>query len=101
MVNILLFTYYYKYKQARKVIRDLIDIDIEQAQTKLNQNIQEHDNYVTNNNSPISLDQDTFTKTDNLSLHHAKDHLDAFQQDTNQNIIQKDAATKALEELEI
>lgn len=38
-----------------------------------------------------------FTTTDNLSLHHAKDHLEVFQQDINQEI-QKQATTEALSE---
>lgn len=69
--------------------------NITEAQTKINAAITEHDNYITNNN--ITNDGTTFTSVDNLSLHHAKNHLDAFEQHPEQTN-QKDATIRALEE---
>lgn len=70
--------------------------NVTEAQTKINAAIIEHDNYINNNN--ITNNGTTFTSVDNLSLHHCKDHLDAFQ-DTGQTAIeQKEAAVNALDE---
>lgn len=91
-MNILYYNYFFKYRDERKVIKNMIqNNDISNATTRINSVISEHDIYLlkTNNNSP-------FTTTDNKSLHHAKDHLDAFNF-TNDNI-QKDASTRALDE---
>lgn len=96
LTNLLLHNYYYRGKSQRKIIRDLVSTDnIAEAQTRLNAAITEHDNYITSSNIPNT--GDTFTSVDNLSLHHCKDHLDAFQNDITQEI-QKEAATNALDE---
>lgn len=95
MTNLLLHEYYYRGKSQRQLVKTLIESnDITNAQIKLIAAITEHDNYI--NSRGITNDGTTFTSVDNLSLHHAKDHLDSFQ-DTD-TIEQKEAATNALDE---
>jgi hypothetical protein len=49
------------------------------------------------NSNSIVNNGNSFTSVDNLSLKHAKDHLNAFQNDINQ-VHQKDATINALDE---
>lgn len=95
--NLILYGYYYRGKSQRQVIKALIEIDndISGAKTKLDEVIAEHDNYVNSRGIAIN-DGNSFTSVDNLSLHHAKDHLDVF--DSTQQPPQKDAAINALNE---
>lgn len=88
------YSYFFKYKQYRNEIKNLIEIDndIVAAKTLLHSTITEHDNYITVNN--IENIGDTFTSIDNLSLHHANDHLRAFEESSVQQ--QKDATVDAL-----
>lgn len=74
MTSYLYYNYYYRYRDVRKNIKqDLINNDISGAKIKLDQYIIENDNYINNNNIPNT--GITFTSIDNLSLHHAKDHI--------------------------
>lgn len=95
MPPLLLYTYYYKYKDERKVIKNLVESDnVEVASIQINDVITEHDTYV--NERGIQNDGNNFTSIDNLKLHHAKLHLDSLV-DT-QQLHQKTLATRALEE---
>lgn len=95
--NLLLFYYYYRYKQSRQTIKNIIDIDddIAEAKNRLDQIIVENDNYIDSNNIPKN-DDSNFSSLDNMSLHHAKLHLDDFV-NTGQSH-QKPAAVRALED---
>lgn len=91
----MLFTLLYHclgYKPHREEIKNIIEIDnnIEEASIILNDLIAEHDSYKE------SFSDDETISLDNLSLHHAKDHLEAFQETT--AVEQKEATTRALDE---
>ena len=83
MTNLLFYNYFYRYRAFRKKIKGILDIDTIEAKNMLDQIIIEHD--VLNDPEESS------------HLHHAQDHLNAFQHDTNQEI-QKDATINALDE---
>lgn len=92
---IITYQYYYRYRQARKTIRDLVASDnFVDAQNMINSFVTEHDNYINNNGNPIPNTGETFTSVDNLSLHHGKDHLEFAENDS----IQKQATLDALNE---
>lgn len=96
MTNLILYGYYYRYRQARKSVKDLVSADnFSTAKTILDQYIQEHDAYMQNNSIPII--HDNFTTTDNASLHHASAHMEAVIFNPN-NQIQKQATIDALDE---
>lgn len=95
MTNIVLFGYYFKYKQNRQVIKDLVSVDnFSQALAQLQQIVTEHNNYVSANN--IENTGNNFTSVDNLSLNHAKDHLASFVENGQSH--QKGATIDALDE---
>jgi hypothetical protein len=102
MVAVLIYTYYYKYKDERKHLKSLVESNnISGATSIINQTISEHDSYISDNN--ILNTGDTFTSVDNLSLHHAQDHLNSLEQQQSENkpdgiIQQKNATIRALEE---
>ena len=86
------YSYFFRYKEFRKQIKSLVELnDTITAKSLIDAVILEHDNYILLNN--IETSGDNFTSVDNLSLHHARDHLNFIEQ---QN--QKDAVTKALVE---
>ena len=92
MTSFLYYQYYYKYADARKTIKnDLINENISGAGIKLTQYIIENDNYMSKGITT------PFAVLDNMSLHHAKDHLNEFQNNTEQ-VEQKDATISALDE---
>lgn len=80
------------FRAHREEVKNIIEVDnnIEEASNKLSAIITEHDSYKE------TFSDDSTINLDNLSLHHAKDHLDAFQETA--TIEQKEAATKALDE---
>lgn len=93
MTNIFFYNYYYRYKQSRKTIRDLVAAnDFQNATTLLDSFVAEHDNYVTSRN--ITVNDSTFIGIDNMSLHHGQDHLRVVETST----IQKQAIIDALNE---
>ena len=93
MTNLLLYAYYYRYRQARKSVKDLVLVDnFNTAKTLLDNYKQQHDNYIQSGN--ISLENESFTAIDNLSIHHASDHLEVAEN----NPIQKQATIDALDE---
>lgn len=93
MTNVFLYSYYYRYKQARKTVRDLVAADdFTTATTLLDSYVTEHDNYISSRN--ITVDDSTFTGLDNMALHHGMDHMRTAATD----IIQKQAAIDALNE---
>ena len=94
MTNLLIHNYYYRAKSYKQLVKTLIQVDnnIEEAKNKLEVAIQEHDNYITARN--ISREENNFTIDDNLSLHHAKDHLVSFDSTGQQH--QKSATIDAL-----
>lgn len=90
---IILYEYYYRYRQSRKTIRDLVASDnFVDAQNMINSFIIENDNYINSNGIPNT--GETFTSVDNLSLHHGRDHLTVAEN----NPVQKQATIDALEE---
>lgn len=92
MPFIALLRHHIGYKLHREEIKNLVTNDnLTSAQNILQAKIQESDTFVTT----VASDDNTAI-LDNLSLHHAKDHLDAFQ-NSNQ-IQQKNATTTALGE---
>lgn len=96
MTNLILYGYYYRYRQARKSIKDLVTADnFSTAKTFLDSYKAQHDNYVQNGN--ISTTDENFTAFDNRSIHHAADHLDAVNQSP-QDQTQKQATIDALDE---
>lgn len=93
MTNIVFYSYFHRYKQARITINDLVSAnDFENAITLLNSYVVEHDNYITARN--IAINDTTFTGMDNITLHHAKDHLEVAMGDQ----LQKEATLDALGE---
>lgn len=91
MVNAAIFSYYYRYKQSRKVARDLLqNNDIATAKSLLNSTLTEHDNYMNVNGIPN--DGINFTSKDNRSLRHGKLHSETSDVEVNQ----KQAAIDAL-----
>lgn len=94
-INVFFYTYYYKYTQARKTVKDLvIDDNIQNAKNLLDSYTAEHDNYTSTRN--IIVNDSTFTGIDNMSMHHGQDHLDAYQSSNQQ--AQKTATINALSE---
>lgn len=87
-----LLYHYLGYKTNREEIKNIISIDnnIAAATTKLNNLILEHDTYKQTYNDDATIN------LDNSSLHHAQDHLNAFN-NSNQDK-QKTATTDALGE---
>lgn len=93
MTNLIIHGYYYRGKSSRKIIKDLVTVDnLAEAQTKIDEAIAEHDNYIITRNIPN--EGDNFTSVDNLSLHHAADHLKYANIQPNQ----KEATINALDE---
>jgi hypothetical protein len=93
MPSAIVYGYYYRFKAARTTIKDLVTIDnLEEATTKLDIYISEHDNYISN----VNLGNSVFTDTDNKSLHHAKRHLNAF--NITGQLYQKNKTIRALDE---
>ena len=87
----IIYGYYYKYKAVRNNLKDLVTNDnLEEATTKISQYLVEHDNYIEN------VTNSDFTKTDNSSLHHAKDHLNAYTMTSDP--FQKNRTIRALDE---
>ena len=96
MTNILFHNYYYRAKSKRQIVKSLVGVDdLISAETLLDNAIVEHDNFMNVNN--IVNNGTTFTSNDNLSLHHAKVHLDAFQKSDMPS--QKTAVVRALDEV--
>jgi hypothetical protein len=88
----LLHNYYYRNRDQRKYIKNLVQLDdFSNAQTKLAQVILQDDNYIQSKNVTTE-----FAINDNSSLHHAQDHLDSFQITNTSE--QKDATIRALDE---
>lgn len=96
MTNLLIHNYYHRYREYKRQIKNLLNggNNSQEAKTKLDLAVIENDNYIASRG--IINDGSTFTSVDNLSLHHAQDHLNAFEQ-TNE-IQQKDATINALDE---
>ena len=95
--SLILYGYYYRYKQVRKSIKDLVSADnFSTAKTFLDSYKAQHDNYVQNGN--ISTTNDNFTALDNRSIHHASDHLDVVVNQNPEDQIQKQATLDALDE---
>ena len=98
--SLLLYGYYYRYRQARKSVKDLVTADnFSTAKTFLDSYKAQHDNYVQNGN--ISTEDESFTAIDNRSLQHAKDHLESVIELDSRPIeqeSQKQAAIDALNE---
>lgn len=93
MTSYLYYQYFYKYRDQRKYIKNLVESDnILSASTRLNDVISEDDNYIIQKNVTTE-----FAILDNMSLHHARDHLNEFQNNSEQ-IEQKDATISALNE---
>lgn len=93
MTNLIIHEYYYNGKSSRKTIKDLVSTDnFTEALDKLNQAITEHDNYL--NSKGIPNNGTSFTSVDNLSLKHAKDHLEFVSKDPKQ----KQSVLDALDE---
>lgn len=94
MTNLLIYGYYYRYKQARIGVKNLVTSDdFSNASTMLTNYVNEHDNYVTSRG--IDVTTETFTANENKSLHHGFDHLQIASSD----IIQKQATIDALNEV--
>ena len=81
------------YIQERNSIKDTINSDLNQAKIELEAKVIEHDQYVIDNN--IDLESNDPEAIDNLSLHHALDHIESA--DTQPQ--QKQSAIEALDEL--
>ena len=93
MTNVLFYNYYYRYRQARKTVKDLVAADdFTTAKNLLDSYVAEHDNYTSTRN--ITVNDSTFTGLDNMSLHHGQDHLEVAA--TSQE--QKQATIDALNE---
>lgn len=93
--NVLFYNYYYRYKQARKTVKDLVTAnDFNTAKTLLDSYVAEHDNYTSSRN--IIVNDSTFTGIDNLSLHHGKDHLEVAETSQEQKQATIDALNEAL-----
>ena len=94
LTSLLLYGYYYRFRDSRKHIRDLIvqSDNILEASSRLDQAISEDDNYIISKNVTAG-----FAVLDNMSLHHARDHLNEFQ-DNPEIIGQRDATISALDE---
>lgn len=93
MPSVIIHNYYYRYRQYRKNIKDLVNNEnYTEARNQLNSLITEHDSYILNtaSNSEFSL-------AENSSIHHANAHLTSFE-NTGQ-IHQKDAIINALDEI--
>lgn len=88
---------FYWYIQERNNIKDIINTDVNQAKTELDVIVAEHNQYVADNQINLLQDQDPEV-IDNLSLNHAKEHLDAFVTVPTQEPEQKQAAIDALDE---
>ena len=94
--SLILYAYYYRYRQSKKSVQDLINADnITSAKNLLDQYTQEHDTYTQSNN--ISTTDESFTSIDNRSLNHAKEHLDIFAALPDIEPEQKQAAIDALD----
>lgn len=73
--SIILYSYYYKYREHRKQIKNLVQSNsFTEGRNKIDAVIAEHDNYV--NSRGIQNNGNNFTSLDNLSLKHASDHLE-------------------------
>lgn len=74
MTNILLHEYYYRYRQQRKEIKDLLDTNnFEEARTKLNAVLAEHESKYPWESVDARRD---FNFGESIILRHAKRHLD-------------------------
>jgi hypothetical protein len=73
LTNILLYGYYYRFKEHRKQIKNLVDTgqDYTLALSKLTTAIQEHNTKYPNNNKR------DFNFGEKITMEHAKDHLEA------------------------
>ncbi len=81
--NIFYYTYFYKYKQERLNVKELIKSDnFSGAISKLNSLITEHDDFINSNS--IQNDGTSFTSIDNLTMKHARRHLDHATFEANQ-----------------
>lgn len=95
LIDLIFFNFFFRYKQARQVVKSLIEADnIATAQTQIGQIITEHDNYVETKNIDVSNPEATFTALDNHALHHAELHLEHAAFEPNQ----KQATINALDE---
>lgn len=93
MTNLLVHEYYYRYREHRKQIKNLVQsTNYQEARNRIDAVIAEHDNYM--NNRGIANDGISFTSLDNLSLKHASDHLEFASIYENQ----KQATIEALDE---
>lgn len=79
MPNIILHGFYYRYREERKQIKNLVQSEnYVDAKNKIDITIIEHDDYIQNRN--ITNDGNNFTSDDNFSLYHARKHLDGVLQ---------------------
>jgi len=93
LVNAAIYYYYYRYKDFRKVAKNLLqNNDIATAKTILNSTLIEHDNYMNNNGIPN--DGNNFTSMDNKTIRHGKLHSETSDLEPSQ----KQAAIDALNE---
>lgn len=71
--SLILYQYYYRYKQFRKNIKTLVDsLDYTEAQTELETRIAEQQNFYG-----LSLSNSEFNALENSEMIHANTHLDA------------------------
>jgi len=101
--NLLIHSYYYRGKSHRQVVKTLLqdgnNNNITEAKDRLDEAVQEHDNYIISRG--LINDGNNFTSADNYSLHHAKEHLDrSINSTTTEEQIdqQKNATILALDE---
>lgn len=75
MTNLVIFNYYYRYRQSRKLIKDLVDIsDYTQAKSKLDSIMQEHNQKYS---SEILESRKDFNYGERIMLQHSLNHLNA------------------------
>jgi hypothetical protein len=99
LTNLLIHNYYYRGKSQKKLVKTLIESnDITNAKIKLDVSVIEHNGYINSKN--IVNDGNNFTSVDNLSLNHAKRHVDSYINNNSEQQQQKDASIRALLEEE-
>jgi hypothetical protein len=92
LTHLLFYDYYYRFREHRKQIKNLVIANNHEAAiSKLDTVIEEHNNYITSRN--IENNGNTFTSLDSFSLRHAKNHTKYIDIP-----IQKQAVIDALDE---
>ena len=73
MTSILIHEYFYRYRQQRKLVKDIVDIgNYQAAKTKLETTIAEFDTKYP----VLNLNKKDFNYGEKLMMNHAKRHLD-------------------------